>query len=80
MDLAVGARKVWALMEHATRDGQPRILERCTYPLTAAGVVSRIYTDLAVIDVQDGLHVRELSEGVSFDHLQSLTGALLRRV
>ena len=80
MDLAVGARQVWALMEHTTRDGKPRILERCTYPLTAAGVVTRIYTELAVIDVQDGLHVRELADGVDFNHLQSLTGALLRRV
>ncbi len=80
MDLAVGARQVWALMEHTTREGKPRILERCTYPLTAAGVVTRIYTELAIIDVQDGLHVRELAEGVTFEHVQSLTGALLRRV
>ena len=79
MDLAVGARQVWALMEHTTRDGKPRILARCTYPLTAAGVVTRIYTELAVIDVNDGLYVRELAAGVSFDHLQSLTGATLRR-
>ncbi len=78
MDLAVGAREVWALMEHVTRDGRPRILERCTFPLTAAGVVTRIYTELAVIDVHDGLRVRELAPGISFERLQSVTGARLR--
>ena len=79
MDLAVGAREVWALMEHATREGRPRILERCTFPLTAPGVVRRIYTELAVIEVGGGLHVRELAPGVSFEHVQSLTGARLHR-
>ncbi len=79
MDLAVGARQVWALMEHVTRDGRPRVLERCTFPLTASGVVTRIYTELAVIDVHDGLHVRELAPGISLDHLQSVTAARLMR-
>jgi len=79
MDLAAGAREVWVLMEHCTRDGRPRILERCTYPLTAAGVVTRIYTELAVIAVDHGLVVTELAPGVDFDHLQSATGAPLRR-
>lgn len=78
MDLGAGAASVWTLMEHTTRDGQPKILERCTYPLTAAGVVDRIYTNLAVIDVtSDGLIVREMVEGLAFDDLQRQTGAKL---
>lgn len=79
MDLAAGASAVWVLMEHCTKDGKPRIVPRCSYPLTAAGVVKRIYTELAVIDVgPHGLTVRELARGVSFERLQSLTGAPLR--
>ena len=78
MDLAAGAAKIWALMEHSTRDGGPKILKRCTYPLTAPGVVDRIYTNLAVIDVaQDGLMVREMIEGLDFAGLQALTDARL---
>ena len=79
MDLAVGAASVWVLMEHNARDGAPKILERCTYPLTAAGVVDRIYTNLAVIDVTpDGLLVREMAPGLEFEELQSRTAARLR--
>ncbi|WP_428391184.1 3-oxoacid CoA-transferase subunit B [Lichenicoccus sp.] len=79
MDLAVGARNVWVLMEHTTREGAPRILERCTFPLTAQSVVSRIYTELAVIDVENGLRLRDLSPGVGFDQVQALTGVPLLR-
>jgi 3-oxoadipate CoA-transferase beta subunit len=78
MDLAVGAKQIWALLEHCTKDGRPRLLERCTYPLTATGVVRRIYTELAVIDVEDGFVVRELAPGVDFARLQAVTGAPLR--
>lgn len=78
MDLAAGARAVWVLMEHCTKEGKPRIVERCGYPLTAAGVVRRIYTELAVIDIDRGLVVRELAPSVSFERLQSQTGAPLR--
>ena len=78
MDLAIGARQVLVMMEHLTRQGQSKIVERCSYPLTALECVDRIYTDLAVIDVvPEGLRVRELVEGISFDDLQRVTGAPL---
>jgi 3-oxoadipate CoA-transferase, beta subunit len=79
MDLAVGAKRVLVLTTHTTADGRPKLLDRCTYPLTAAGVVDRVYTDLAVLDVTaDGLLVREVAEGVSADELRAATGAPLR--
>ncbi len=78
MDLAAGAKQVWVLMEHTTKQGEPRIVERCTYPLTAPGVVRRIYTELAVIDIGAELVVRELAAGVDFAFLQARTGARLR--
>jgi len=78
MDLAVGARSVWALMDHTLKDGSPRLLERCTYPLTAAGAVRRIYTNLCVIEVEDaGFVVREMIPGLTFSELQARTGARL---
>lgn len=78
IDLAVGARKIWVMMEHTTRDGAPRIVRACSLPLTAKGVVSRIFTSIAVIDVTaDGLFVDALLEGVSFDDVAARTGAPL---
>ncbi len=78
MDLVVGAARVFVMMEHTTRDGKPKIVSQCGYPLTGIGVVDRIYTDLAVIDVMpDGLAVSALVEGVSFDAVQQRTGAAL---
>jgi 3-oxoadipate CoA-transferase, beta subunit len=79
MDLAVGARRILVLTTHTTARGEPKVLQRCTYPLTAAGVVDRVYTDLAVLDVTpEGLLVRELVDGLTRDGLQELTGAPLR--
>jgi len=78
MDLAVGAKRVLVLTTHTTSTGQPKLVERCSYPLTAAGVVDRVYTDLAVLDVTpDGLLVEELVEGLTPSALQELTGARL---
>lgn len=78
MDLAVGCKNIGVLMEHVTKDGSPRILKKCFYPLTAKKAVKRIYTDLAVIDVTDsGLVVREMLEGIDIDLLQSITEAPL---
>ena len=81
MDLAVGAKKVLVMMEHLTKKGESKIVERCSYPLTGARCVDRIYTDLAVIDVKpDGLHVVEMVEGLDFPELERLTGVPLKRL
>jgi 3-oxoadipate CoA-transferase, beta subunit len=78
MDLAVGAKNVWVMMEHLTKGGESKIVGRCTYPLTGVGVVKRIYTDLAVIDVtRRGLAAARLVPGLSFGELQRLTGVTL---
>lgn len=78
MDLAIGARRLWVVMEHTTKSGAPRLRRRCTYPLTARGVVRRIYTNLAVIDVApQGFVVREIVPGLDFKSLQAMTEAEL---
>ena len=79
MDLAVGAKRILVLTTHTTRDGRPKLLDECTYPLTAARVVDRVYTDLAVLDVApEGFVVREVLPGTSAEDLQAVTGAPLR--
>lgn len=78
MDLASGAKQVFVMMEHQTKQGESKIVEQCTYPLTGVGCVTRIYTDLAVIDVTpEGLRVIDMVEGLSFDELQRITGVTL---
>lgn len=78
MDLAVGAKRVWVATEHTTREGAPKLVEHCHYPLTAPGAVSRIYTNLAVIDVDNGhFFVRDMVSGMTQEELQKLTGAKL---
>lgn len=80
MDLAIGARATYIMMEHQTKSGEPKIVARCSYPLTGIGCVKRIYTDLAVIEVRpQGLVALEWVEGLSFEALQGLTGAPLAR-
>jgi 3-oxoadipate CoA-transferase beta subunit len=74
----VGAKRIWVVMEHNTRDGQARLLERCSYPLTAKACVSRVYTNLAVLEVApQGFVVRDIIPGLSFEELQARTAAKL---
>ncbi len=78
MDLAIGAKQVFVMMEHQTKTGESKIVSQCSYPLTGVGCVNRIYTDLAVLDVTPaGLAVREMAPGLSFEELQAATGAPL---
>jgi 3-oxoadipate CoA-transferase beta subunit len=80
MDLAIGAKHVYVMMEHLTREGESKIVARCSYPLTGVRCVSRIFTDLAVIDVTPGgLVVCEIVAGLSFAELERLTGVPLTR-
>jgi 3-oxoadipate CoA-transferase beta subunit len=78
MDLAIGAKSVYVMMEHQTKAGESKIVQACTYPLTGIGCVNRIYTDLAVMDVTpNGLIVHDIAEGLSLQELEKLTGVAL---
>lgn len=80
MDLAIGAKKTYVMMEHLTKSGESKLVPACTYPLTGVACVSRVYTDLAVIDLTpDGAKVIDMVEGLSFDELQTLTAIPLQR-
>jgi len=78
MDLAIGAKKTWVMMELLTKTGESKLVQACTYPLTGIACVSRIYSDLAVIDLgPNGAKVIELVEGMSLEQLQALTPVVL---
>ncbi|EJM48275.1 3-oxoacid CoA-transferase, B subunit [Pseudomonas sp. GM33] len=80
MDLATGARQVFVMMDHLTKAGESKLVPHCTYPLTGIGCVTRIYTDLAILDVTPkGLQVREIVADISFEALQTLSGVSLIR-
>ena len=79
MDLAIGAKKTYVMMEHLTKSGESKIVAACTYPLTGIGCVSRVYSDLAVIDITpNGLQVVDMVNGLSFEELQKLSGVPLK--
>jgi 3-oxoadipate CoA-transferase beta subunit len=78
MDLVAGVKSVYVITQHCTKEGEPKLVDRCTFPLTGLGVIDRVYTDLAVIDITpDGFKLVELSPGVDFDYVQQRTGAPL---
>jgi 3-oxoadipate CoA-transferase beta subunit len=78
MDLAAGAKRLWVVMEHTTKDGRPKLVRRCSYPLTAPGAVKRVYTNLAVLDVTPrGFVVLDVLPGLSREDLQARTEAAL---
>lgn len=80
MDLAAGAKRLWVTMEHTTKDGQSKLVRKCSYPLTAVGAVKRVYTNLAVIDVTErGFVVIDMIPGLDFETLQARTDAKLHQ-
>lgn len=80
MDLAVGSKRVWVLMEHTSKHGRSKLVKACGYPLTAYGAVTRVYTNLAILDVTPrGFELVELQPGVSFKELQAHTEAQVHR-
>ena len=80
MDLVHGAKSVAVITEHLTKDGKPKLVERCSFPLTGVGCVTRVYTSLAVIDIEQGRFVlREQLPSISFTRLQELTAAKLHQ-
>ena len=80
MDLVAGVKSIFVITQHCTREGEAKLVEKCTFSLTGLAVVNRIYTDLAVIEVTpSGFRLVELSPGIDFDFVQERTGAPLLR-
>jgi 3-oxoadipate CoA-transferase beta subunit len=80
MDLVAGVKSIFVITQHCTRESEPKLVQKCTLPLTGLAVVNRIYTDLAVIEVTpNGFQLVELSPGIDFDFVQERTGAPLLR-
>lgn len=80
MDLAAGAKRIWIMMDHTTKQGEPKLVERCSYPLTAVGAVARVYTNLCVVDVTPrGFELVEMVPGLTFDELQAKSAATIHR-
>jgi len=78
MDLVAGVKTIYVITQHTTKTGDPKLVESCTYPLTGPGVVDRIYTDLAVINIgPEGFHLMELAPGVTFEYVQERTAGNL---
>ena len=76
MDLGAGAKRVWVLMDHNTKSGESKLVSKCSYPLTALGSVTRIYTNLAVIDLTArGFALRQCAPGIGFEDVQARTAA-----
>ncbi len=81
MDLVAGVKNIFVITQHNTKNGEPKIVRNCTYPLTGKNVVKSIYTNLAIIDIIDKkLYVRETAPGISFEYLQSVTEAKLNEL
>ncbi len=80
MDLVAGVKRIFVITQHVTKKGLPKIVDKCTFPLTGKQVVESIYTDLAILDVKkEGLFVRKMAPGVDFEYLQKQTGTKLNR-
>jgi 3-oxoadipate CoA-transferase beta subunit len=80
MDLAIGAKQTWVMMEHRTKGGDPKLVPACTYPITGLGCVSRVYTELAVIELRSGQgRLIDLCDGMTLDALRALTAIELHR-
>jgi len=78
MDLVAGVKSIYVITQHCTKTGEPKLVEACTFPLTGRGIVNRIYTDLAVIEVtEDGFQLIELSPGIEFEFVKERTAAPL---
>jgi len=78
MDLVAGVKSIYVVTQHCTKHGEPKLVEACTFPLTGLGIVNRIYTDLAVIEVTpDGFRMLEICPGIDFDYVAERTGAPL---